>query len=357
MSDVIEAALQAHADNGGSSMDALGNSVMVAEAPVEEAPAAPVEASPEAAPAEGAVEPAVPADTPQGAAAAAQDEIDKLLEAEGIKAPQVGIRENRIPYSRTKTIIANAQRKWEADFKAKTEPELQTYQQRLQQYTAQEQLAANDPDRFIAALAAVDPRYAKFLQQQGAAEPAKQAAKDDDPEPQPDKDPATGQLYYTPEKWAEVQAWTRRQAVREAEKAVDAKYGTVLTRLQQQEAAQAEYARRQPVVEAQIKRLNDTYGAELVKKHESDIVKVMQEHAARNEHLTAAEAAAIVLTPKLKVDEAALRAKLLAEINGRPAAAQRYVAAQSKDVTPAAELSGEALIKAELDKVMPNRNR
>ena len=83
MSDVIEAALQAHTDNGGSSMDALGNSVVMAEAPVEEAPAAPVEASPEAAPAEGAVEPAVPADTPQGAAAAAQDEIDKLLEAVG----------------------------------------------------------------------------------------------------------------------------------------------------------------------------------------------------------------------------------------------------------------------------------
>ena len=356
MSDVIVDALAAHADSGTTAMDAMGNTVVMAE----DAATNLTDGGTETVEPVATATDTAPDGTPATAAAVAQDEIDKLLEKEGYK-PQVG-RENRIPYSRTKKIIENAQKEWKAAQEAASAEErkrLSDFEERLKHYDAQERLASSDPDRFIMALAAADPRFAKYVGQgltAGQAQAAVAKEEDNDPEPQPDKDPTTGQMYYTPEKWKEVQEWGRRQAVKEATALMEQKYGSVLTKQMERERAAAEYEARRPVVEGQLARLNETYGAEMVKANEAEIVKVMQAFQAKGTPIAVSEAAAMVLIPKLRQDEAAVRTKVIEEINKRPAAAQRSGATQTKDVAPPTELTGEAVIKAALDKAFPNRH-
>lgn len=367
MSGVIEAALAAHAESGSTSMDSLGNTVMDVDVPeVSSEPSSDGSAdsgSPDPAPAadSGSAEAVVPAETPAAAAAVAQDEVDKLLAAEGIQPTSIR-GENRIPYSRTKTIITNAQKKWEETHVTPLRTELDGFKSRVTNYEAQEQLADRDPDAFIRTLASVDPRFQKFLTApESAKEPAKPAtpAADADPEPQPDKDPDTGQLFYTPEKWKEVQAWNRRQATRDARAEFEREYGPILQEQKQARDFREAAAANAPIVRSQIDRVNTTYGKDFVTKHQDAIVAALDAAERANKPLTLAEAAAQVLIPLMRTDEAAIRAKVVEELNSRPAKARTGTPA-STQVTPVADtqnLSGEALIKSVLDQALPNRNR
>lgn len=362
MSGVIEAALAAHAESGSTSMDPLGNTVMDVDVPeVSSEPSSDGSAdanSPDPAPAaDSGAEAVVPAETPAAAAAVAQDEVDKLLAAEGIQPTSIR-GENRIPYSRTKTIITNAQKKWEETHVTPLRTELDGFKSRVTNYEAQEQLADRDPDAFIRTLASVDPRYQKFLTPQESAKPAVPAA-DADPEPQPDKDLETGQLFYTPEKWKEVQAWNRRQATRDAKAEFEREYGPILQEQKQARDFREAAAANAPVVRSQIDRVNTTYGKDFVTKHQDAIVAALDAAERANKPLTLAEAAAQVLIPLMRSDEAAIRAKVVEELNSRSAKARTGTPA-STQVTPVADtqnLSGEALIKSVLDQALPNRNR
>lgn len=352
----IRAALDAHADNGGSSteMNSLGNDVVtdVIDPVVDGAGADGVVAV-----TDGVVEGADPAVTPEPKVVE-QDEIDKLLAKEGIQATSTR-GENRIPYSRTKSILKNAQTEWTTQHVAPLQTQVTQLTQANQSYRNAEQLASSDPDRYIAGLAAVDPRYQKFLSPQPVT-PAV-AAKDDDPEPQAEKDPATGQTFYSESKWAEHQAWSRRQAEKGALAAMEKKYGPVLTKQLQLEASRAAYEERRPGVERQVKAVNDTFGAKLVADHEAPILKIMQDGEAAGYHVSFAEAAAQVLMPILRADEARIREKVVADLNKRPAAAARTVGQSVRGTGVAgdgeAALSGTDLIKRELDRALPGRAR
>lgn len=356
---VIEAALAAHADSGSSSYDSLGNEVFSSadlgggdDAPVvDDTPAADPVADPAA---EG--DPASAADPAPAAPEA--DAIDKLLAAEGVQKESIR-GENRIPYSRTKSIIANAQKEWAKENLAPIQQQLEQATGRLTNYENQERIADADPDRFIAMLAAADPRYAKFLGRINDPAPAvkNEPPADNDPEPQPTVDKETGQTYFTPEGFKEHQAWVMRQATRNAEANFEKKYGSVLSRQLTADQQRAAYEARLPIVQKQVARLNEMWGADLVKANEDAIAKVMQEADARKEPISLVEAATQVLMPKLRADESAMRAKILAELNGRKAAAQSAVVSGARTPAGTETLSGEALIKAELDRAFPNRNR
>lgn len=357
MSDaVIESAIADYRD-AEPQMDSLGNTVVgldasVADGNAPEAPAA-VEA-----PADEPEQPAATGDTLENAEAAVQDEIDKLLAAEGIQPRGMG-RENRIPYSRTKKIIENAQKAWQKTAEEKWGTERQAHtelQGRVQNYERQEQVASQDPDRYIALLASVDPRYQKFLGAVGKTADTTTPVADNDPEPQPQKD-EQGNPFFTAEGWRDWQAWTRRQAAKEAEAAIEKKYGTTLKTVQSREQARATYEAQRPVVEAQTNRLIETYGAELVNKNQDAIIAEMEKAAAARSPLTLAEAAAKVLLPLIRKDEATIRAKVFDELNKRPAAARGAAPAQKRSVEGDKPLSGDELIRAELDRVLPNRHR
>ena len=357
MSDaVIDAALADFRD-ADPQMDSMGNSVIGVDAdiasgePAETAPSVDVTSTDDVAP-------TTPEGTPAAAEAAQQDEIDKLLAKEGIEPRGMG-RENRIPYSRTKKIIENAQKAWQADAESKFAPERQQFtelQGRMSNYERQEQLASQDPDRFISLLASVDPRYQKFLGVVGKEGAPSAPPADNDPEPQPAKD-EQGNPYYTPEGWKAWQSWTRRQAAKEATTALETKFGPTLKNIQQQQEARATYEAQRPVVEAQTSRLVETYGAELVNKNQDAIIAAMEAAAAKRQPLTLAEAAAQVLLPQIRQDEAKIREKVIAEINKRPAAARGAAPTQRRPEPSDKPLTGDAVIFAELDRLMPNRNR
>lgn len=365
MSDaVIEAALAGFSESAPQ-MDTMGNTVVSLESSVSDAGEA---ATPDAGEVDsassglGQTDAPLAADDPASAPAAApQDDIDKLLAAEGVQKDSIR-GENRIPYSRTKKIIQNAQAKWKADYDKTVEAERQSWTQErssLDNYKRQEEVASADPDRYISLLASVDPRYQKFLSLVGKTDSAAPAAPavDDDPEPQPQRD-EQGNPYYTPDGWKAWQSWTRRQAVKEAKAEFEKTYGSTLKTVQEREQAARVIEARRPVVQAQMSRIINTYGAELVSTHQDAIVRVLREAERAGQPMSADAAAAQVLMPFIRQDEATIRQKVLDEMNRRPAAVRGTSApAQKRAVADDAPLTGDDLIRAELDRAFPNRSR
>lgn len=345
LEDIISSAIAGHDDNS-SSLDTMGNAVT----PIDTDDSSSVEgltlAGNEIIPPAKADGAAV-ADPLAVVEAPTQDDIDKLLEAEGIKPPVQGQRENRIPYSHTKRIITNAKKKWQTESDAALATERQQFTQaqtEVQRWKAQETLAVNDPDKFMAAMAAIDSRYAKFLQPTTAQVTAPTVAKaEDDPMPQPEK-AADGSQFYSPETFQKLMDWNRRQAVRESQAEYEKKYGPMLAKQMEREEASKAYEARLPVVRKQMERLNTTYGAEMVKTHQDAIVAEMK----KDDTLTPAEAAAIVLTPILKADETKLREKWLAELKGRPSTTAVVSPGASQVAAVAAPVTGdtESIIKS-----------
>ena len=163
---------------------------------------------------------------------------------------------------------------------------------------------------------------------------AKANEKDTDPEPQPTLQ-ADGSYAFTTDQWKAHQEWERRQAVKEATAAIEAKLAPVLEAEKQRQAyAEGEriYNERLVVVKSQVQRLNDTYGADVVKKHEDAIVAKMKEAEAMGYMMPMAEAAMLVLTPVLREEANKQRQTVIKELKGRPAAANgQVVAAQRSD--------------------------
>jgi hypothetical protein len=127
---------------------------------------------------------------------------------------------------------------------------------------------------------------------------------------------------------------------------MEAKYGKTLQTLQTERAQRAAYEANIPVVRAQTDFLNRTYGAELVKASENEIVKALDD----NPNWSYVEAAASVLVPKLLADEAKVREKIIAEMNKRPAAATVSGGTTKAITAPEVETGGgtEALIRQAL---------
>lgn len=304
---IIASAISAHSDSGSESMDSLGNETFNTETPD-------VTETPDAVVADGVV-----ADT-----TVTPDDIDKILEAEGVKPPIQGQRENRIPYSHTKRIIQNAKKKWQSDSDAALATERQTFtttKSKLDTWEAAEKLASTDPDKYIATLAQLNPAYKKFLQPLTDAVNAAKKDEKDDPEPQPEKQ-ADGSFAWTPEAFKKHTDWVQRQAVKQATAEWEKKYGPILQKQQQRADAEEVYKQNLPIVQRQYKAVQDAYGAKLVSDNEGAIQKVMADAMAAGEPVSMAQAAAQVLIPLLRADETAIRAKVMKELKDRPAAAR-----------------------------------
>lgn len=362
MADVVADAVASFRDSndGGDSlgMDSMGNAVFNAADTAEPLESAGGDVAEAGDPTPDTTQEKVDAAVDAGAT---QDEIDKILEAEGVKPPQQGQRENRIPYSQVKRITTNAQKKWQAEADAKFATERQQFEQtqaRLKQWEAAENLAATDPERYLRTLAQLNPDYQRFLQPITDQVAAKADAKDADPEPQPTLQ-ADGSYAFTTEQWKAHQAWERRQAVQEATAALEAKLKPVLEAERERQArADGEriYNERLAVVKSQVQRLNETYGADVVKKHEEAIVAEMQKAEAVGYMMPMAEAAMIVLTPVLRAEANKQRQTVLNELKGRPAAASGQVAsAQKGDAEDAGPRTVEDAIKESLRRFRAGR--
>lgn len=169
------------------------------------------------------------AEAAAAAARKAADDAEQNFAREYELVDKQGKRENRIPYNRVKKIVENAQIKiakqvlgdqWK-DLQAGQKIDdvlnghLSTINQRLQAMQAYEQelervqlvgnLIQSDPDRFLAVLPNINPRYAELLNRQ----PMQKNPEDE--MPGPDLDLGGGAKTYSPEGLRNLLDWQAQQ--------------------------------------------------------------------------------------------------------------------------------------------------
>lgn len=265
------------------------------------------------------------------------DQLTKDLEELGLKAPKEGERENRLPHSRVRKIAENYGKKVSAKFETtikEKDTQITQANDRLKNFDNADRLIASDPDRYISMLAAIHPEYKKFIAggmvketpkvdtTPAAADAATTAAITAlGPRPAHDAKYEDGSLGYSLEQHDKLLDWIEKKAKiesvaearTEARAEMDRRFGPI----EKERAAQAEREQTVPIVKAQVQAVKDTWGADLVKKHEPAIVKAMKD----NPLWTPAEAAAFVLVPLTKADRNTMRTELLVEMEGRKKAA------------------------------------
>ena len=286
--------------------DSIDDATAPAEDSTPEVDSTP-DASVEAAPAEESAEPvadeapveAEPA-SPEGVVTKGSPD-EEFAKKHGLNPQLPGQRENRLPYSRVKKIVENAERKAIEPLSAKVkeyETKFQAQEARLSEVGKFEQLMVNDHMGFLNLLAERIPGYAEALQyiaSQGAqqAQPAqeqKPTKPEDDDMPQPDYKMPDGSMVYSLEGLKARDAWNRAQATKAALAEVDKKYGFVAEERQ----AQQYYRQLAPKVDAQIQEARQWEGWEATQEFEDKIAEVL----ARNPSWNLERAYQSVMIPK-----------------------------------------------------------
>jgi len=141
------------------------------------------------------------------------------------------------------------------------------------------------------------------------------------PRPQPDvtfEDKSKG---YSPEQHDKLLDWVaakaREEAIVDMDARMEAKYGKIAKDYDQREAFNEEL----PKVQAVIQGVHETWGKDLVEKHEDTIVALMQQYP----DMPTAEAVARVLVPLVRADRNKMRTGLIKETKTRTAAAAKVV--------------------------------
>lgn len=296
----------------------------------------PVEAASDADPVVEAVPDAVveaSVDTP--VAEDTRSDIDKLLEAEGIKPTVENQRENRIPYKRVAKIVENAQKKVIATHEAEVtevRTKLTAAELKNKQMDAVDSLIVSDPDRYIGMLASLHPeKYKRFLTGNSAptqpviAKPA--AVEPAAARPQPDTRYEDGSLGYSPQQHEKLLTWVadtaRKQAVAESAAEFTKRFGPI----EEKWKADQLNAQFEPKVRAQMDRNTTLWGPEFTKEvnlgNKSPLLQLI--HA--NPSIPADAIIAQYMTPKrdaaAKERENNVRADVLKEMATRAKAAAK----------------------------------
>lgn len=296
---------------------------------------------------------ATPAADPAAAAAAQDKPIEPVSppddSLEGLEKEMAGKRDNRIPHSRVKKIAENAAKAAEARVEAKyaqfNTPEFRNERTAMN-------VADQDPERFLKAMAQADPRYAELLAGSralgggggevaavpGAKPKAKPQAEIPDGDIEPDIQLSDGTLGYSAE--AQQKREERLGARLRAE------FEEILgERMKGLEPVEKEHRQRtlrkeaESRVEAKIEKARKWPAFEALQE---DIANVISEASRRGEYLDLYDAYIQVAVPKFQKDEAAIRAQIVAEQNRDATAATRVapgagkakVAAGGDDVDP-----------------------
>lgn len=226
---------------------------------------------------------------------------------------QPGQRENRIPYSRVRSIVESARKKlhrdWDTERGRLTEAQ-RAMEARLQQMEAVGQIMQSDPQRFLQMLQQVNPAYARFK----AIEEAQQAAAaNGDGRPAPDLDLGNGYKTYSPQGLEALLAWQAEQL----EKRVESRYRPL----------EDSYRHQQILSEAGQRvtaQLDDAMKWPMFEKYAPEILEVLKQDSAaarqygQTSRLTLEAAYRQVVLPKLALERDKLRTELLKEIQAAP---------------------------------------
>lgn len=280
----------------------------------------------------------------QPAQAKPEEAVDKKL---GI-APFTNGRENRIPYSRVKKIVANAEKealKPLTEKLSQLEPKVQQYEAQLQKVAEFEEVMLNDSQRFLQMLSTI-PAYQQFFsyvnqlqeQVQKGAQATEQVV-DQDPMPGPDEVQPDGSAIYSEQGLRALMDWQARQV----EAKIAARYKPIEAEWQRQE----HLAKVIPQVEAQIKEARQW---PLFNENEDAITQAL----ASNPAMSLEAAYRQVVFPKLQVNRDQMRTQILSELKQAPRATAAPAQSHRAAPAPKGPQSLEDIIAASIQNI-PNR--
>jgi hypothetical protein len=259
--------------------------------------------------------------------------LDTELAELGLAAPKPGQRDNRIPYSRIRKIVANAKTKWSEKLTGEHKAALTERDTKVQEFDTRdkniEQFISNDPEGYINLLANLYPQhYKKFV---GGGEPKEDPAvarAKADPEPQVDIKYDDGSYGYSPEQFAKVREWDRREAARVAKEQTTKEFNERFGPIEKEYKATQQTHEDTQRVRGHIGKLREQWGPEVIDdpKVQADIVAYMDANpkvtlvAAAREIVNGRRATELL---KLRADRNTMRADLIKELKGAPRAAAR----------------------------------
>lgn len=264
--------------------------------------------------------------TPASQQAVPAEVEDKFAKEHGLPPQLPGSRENRIPYSRVKAIVAKAEQKALTPVQAKVteyEAKVKDYEGRLAQVGQFEEIMTKNPDQFLQMLSTL-PAYKQFFsavsqavetatrlsQAQGSQPPTTQAQPDPASDmPQPTETLPDGTKVYSMDGLKALMAWQAKQVEDRITSQVQQRYAPI----EQAWRTQEQLNQLVPVVQRQI---DEARQWPLFNEHEAEITKALQS----NLKLSLPEAYQQVVLPKLAVSRDQMREAILKEIKSRPAA-------------------------------------
>ena len=322
------------------------------DATPQETPSEPVAASEE--PLATVVTPEAPPQEDQAvtspAAAHEPPSVDDTFAKEWGISPQMSSgRENRIPYSRVKTMVEKAQKKALEPVTAQlteVQGKVSDYETRLAKVGEFEHILMNDPQKFMNILATI-PAYKPLFDilqakigEASAPPPTPQPVPQGSPQdemPAPDQKLADGTLVYSMDGLKALMAWERQEAKKEAVAEISQRYQPFeeeVTRTRHERLAQEHLNQLIPQIQSQIAeartwpQFND---------HEPAIVAALN----ANPMLDLKGAYIQVVMPKLHAGLAPardkMRAELLKEIQAAPTGPTSAPSGRSR---PGAEPTG-----------------
>lgn len=263
---------------------------------------------------------------------------DEFAERYGIQGQSFTGKENRIPYSRVKKIVAKAEndakealrKQLEGEFTPKytdIETKVKDYEGRLEKVAQFEQILERDPQTFLGMLSK-HPSYKAFFDQinqlvssQMPQQP--QSGQRDpqtgrfvqgpavDPMPQPDKQFPDGTLGYSEEGLGALMDWNARNVEQRVISKVEQRYAPI----EQDWQAQRRREELMPQIERQITEARqwDRF-AEL----EPEIIQVLQQNPTMNLERAYMHTYQKNVVPKLAADRNTMRSEILAELKKAP---------------------------------------
>lgn len=283
----------------------------------------------------------------------ADDSVEGILAAAGIKAPKEGERENRIPYNRTVKIIGNALKKQGATHTAAV-AELNTkvaaQEGELTNFRRADSLAKSDPDQYMAILTTIDPRFKAYVKGGAPAAGADGkpvvavAASKLGAKPGPDITYKDGSQAFSPEQLEKREEWLIANAVEkataDAEARAEAKYGPLAKEFATTTAGREQHQRIMGVIQAEQEHWGDDFP-----KVGSAEEKAVDALLKADPKLSLRGAIHKVVVGGLKAGKSKVREDLLTEINGRKGASAAAPAAKKIAVDPNTVRSTEDVIR------------
>ncbi len=325
--DVEDGILPEPTTGGGS--DDGGSSDPVASGSESGEASAPAEVSPSSGAAASASATTPPADAPKPVE---PDDLTKELEGFGIAAPVPGQREGRFTWSKVRKVLDNTRKKLNdqhATVLKEKDATIATATARLKNLDMVDHMIVTDPDKYIRTLARIHPdKYGKYVGQATGTPDRPTAAgpgtSPTDPAPPPDAEFADGSRGYSPDGLNALLEWHAKRIESSVTDRIDKQYSKRFGPIEQDWKAQRFVEQKLPVVRSAITAARQTWGKPF-DEHEGEIVALMNANDGQEgrPYLSFDACIAQVLVPKTKAERNAMRADLLKEINGRPAAAAR----------------------------------